>query len=51
MTRTYTDLQPTFADDESWTSPKVLRHHASHRPDATFLIAPEERLRVAMARQ
>ncbi|WP_328854397.1 AMP-binding protein [Microbispora hainanensis] len=42
MTRTYTDLKPTFADTGSWTSPKVLRHQASCRPDATFLIAPEE---------
>ncbi|GGO20656.1 ATP-dependent acyl-CoA ligase [Microbispora rosea subsp. aerata] len=42
MTRTYTDLKPTFADTGLWTSPKVLRHQASRRPDATFLIAPEE---------
>ncbi|MEV0595751.1 AMP-binding protein [Nonomuraea cavernae] len=42
MTRTYTDLKPTFEDAGLWTSPKVLRHHAARRPGDTFLIAPEE---------
>ncbi|MCW2528103.1 MAG: peptide permease [Pseudonocardiales bacterium] len=42
MTRTYTDLVPTFADPATWTVGHVLRHHAEQTPDSTFLIAPEE---------
>lgn len=42
MTRYYEDLEPTFADASTWTLPHVLRHRSGERPDATFLIAPEE---------
>jgi crotonobetaine/carnitine-CoA ligase len=42
MTRTYTDLHPTFANRSDWTLATVLRHQAAQRPDATFLVTPEE---------
>src|SRR5689334_16772915 len=42
MTRYYTDLKPTFPDRDGWTLARVLRHHATTRPDATFLVTPEE---------
>jgi crotonobetaine/carnitine-CoA ligase len=42
MTRYYTDLKPTFPDRGGWTLARVLRHHATTRPDATFLVTPEE---------
>ncbi|MEV4643528.1 AMP-binding protein [Saccharopolyspora sp. NPDC049357] len=45
MTRVYRDLVPTFADPADWTLSTVLRHHAQERPDATFLMTPEEGLR------
>ncbi|MCW2785371.1 MAG: peptide permease [Marmoricola sp.] len=38
----YRDLHPTFADRREWSLPSVLRHHASQRPDAVWLDAPEE---------
>src|SRR4051794_18770503 len=41
--RTYTELVPTFADQEDWTVATVLRHHADRRPDAVFLDLPEEK--------
>ena len=44
MTRTYTDLQPTFPDRATWTLPHVLRVRASEQPEATYLIAPAENL-------
>jgi crotonobetaine/carnitine-CoA ligase len=40
--REYKDLHPNFPDPESWTLSRVLRHHASFRPDSTCLITPEE---------
>jgi crotonobetaine/carnitine-CoA ligase len=43
VTRTYTDLKPTFPDRRDWTLARVLRTRAGERPDATFLITPEER--------
>jgi crotonobetaine/carnitine-CoA ligase len=42
MTRTYTDLRPTFPDRGRWTLAHVLRTRAAERPDATFLVTPEE---------
>jgi carnitine-CoA ligase len=42
MTRTYTDLHPTFPDRGHWSLAHVLRSRAAERPDATFLITPEE---------
>ena len=42
MNRTYNDLVLRFPDQQSWTLAHVLRHHAQQRPDATFLVAPEE---------
>jgi carnitine-CoA ligase len=42
MTRYYTDLKPTFPDRRGWTLARVLRQHATTRPDATFLVTPEE---------
>ncbi|MET7392846.1 AMP-binding protein [Dactylosporangium sp. NPDC005572] len=42
MTRTYTDLHPTFPDRRTWTLPHVLRTRAAERPGATFLVTPEE---------
>jgi len=42
MTRTYTDLHPTFADRADWTLARVLRRHVARQPDATFLVTPEE---------
>ena len=45
MTRTYTDLIPTFADRAEWTVATVLNRRANENPDATFLIAPEEERR------
>lgn len=41
----YTDLVPTFPDPETWTLDRVLRHHASARPDAVCLDAPVENAR------
>ncbi|WP_336713848.1 AMP-binding protein [Arthrobacter sp. USHLN218] len=41
----YTDLVPTFPDPETWTLDRVLRHHASVRPDAVCLDAPVEEAR------
>ena len=42
--RTYTDLVPTFPDQDHWTLATVLRHQAATRPDAVFLDLPEEGL-------
>src|SRR4051794_41334345 len=42
--RTYTDLVPTFPDQDDWTLATVLRHQAATRPDAVFLDLPEEGL-------
>lgn len=42
MTRVYQDLTPTFADPRTWTLPDVLRARAAERPDAEFLVMPEE---------
>ncbi len=42
MTRTYADLVPTFADRRDWTLARVLRTRAAQRPDATFLVTPED---------
>lgn len=40
--RYYRDLHPTFTDRAQWALPAVLRHHATHRPDAVWLDCPEE---------
>jgi crotonobetaine/carnitine-CoA ligase len=40
--RFYRDLLPTFTDRADWALPTVLRHHASVRPNAVWLDAPEE---------
>jgi len=45
VTRTYNDLTPTFADRSDWTLATVLDHRADEQPEATFLIAPEEKRR------
>jgi crotonobetaine/carnitine-CoA ligase len=42
VTRTYTDLRPTFPDRGDWTLARVLRAHGEARPDAEFLVTPEE---------
>jgi carnitine-CoA ligase len=42
MTRTYTDLRPTFPDRSTWTLAQVLRSRAAEQPDATYLVTPEE---------
>jgi crotonobetaine/carnitine-CoA ligase len=42
MTRTYTDLRPTFPDRQDWSLAHVLRSWATETPDATFLVTPEE---------
>jgi carnitine-CoA ligase len=42
MTRYYTDLTPTFPDRQDWTLARVLRVRAAERPDAEFLVTPEE---------
>src|SRR4051794_20235602 len=42
--RTYTDLVPTFPDQDDWPLATVLRHQAATRPDAVFLDLPEEGL-------
>jgi crotonobetaine/carnitine-CoA ligase len=42
MTRVYTDLKPTFSNSRHWTLAHVLRARAAERPDATFLVTPEE---------
>jgi len=42
VTRTYQDLVPTFADRRDWTIATVLSTRAQERPDAEFLVAPEE---------
>lgn len=42
MTRTYTDLRPTFPDRSTWTLAHVLRHRAQEQPDATYLVVPAE---------
>lgn len=44
MTQVYRDLTPAFSDSADWTLSAVLRHHAEVRPDATFLLTPEEGL-------
>ncbi|MDR7303934.1 AMP-binding protein [Haloactinomyces albus] len=44
MTQVYRDLVPSFEDPDDWTLATVLRSHAATRPDATFLMAPEEGL-------
>ncbi len=41
MTRYYDDLEPSFPRTD-WALPSVLRHHATQRPDAVYLDAPEE---------
>ena len=46
MTRTYTDLVPTFPDRTDWTLAHVLESRSKQTPDEVFLIAPEEGLRV-----
>lgn len=40
--KTYTGLTIPFADPKDWSLQHVLRHQASVRPDATYLVAPEE---------
>ncbi len=42
MTRTYTELRPTFPDRARWSLAHVLRERAARWPDSTFLLAPEE---------
>jgi crotonobetaine/carnitine-CoA ligase len=42
--RTYTELVPTFSNQEDWTLASVLRHHAERRSTAVFLDLPEENL-------
>jgi carnitine-CoA ligase len=42
MKREYKELKPDFADPGDWTLATILRYHATHRPDATFLVTPEE---------
>lgn len=42
MTRVYDELRPTFADRGSWSLATVLRAQAARRPDATFLVTPQE---------
>jgi crotonobetaine/carnitine-CoA ligase len=42
MTQVYTGFVPNFTDPHDWTLNTVLRHHAAARPDATFLMTPEE---------
>ena len=46
MTRTYTDLVPTFPNRTDWTLAHVLDSRSKQTPDEVFLIAPEEGLRV-----
>jgi crotonobetaine/carnitine-CoA ligase len=46
MLRTYTDLVPTFPDRADWTLARILDTHADSTPDAVYLIAPEEGLRM-----
>ncbi|HEX6522181.1 MAG TPA: AMP-binding protein [Streptosporangiaceae bacterium] len=41
-TRYYTDLKPAETDLSRWTVAHALRGHAAQRPEATYLIAPEE---------
>jgi carnitine-CoA ligase len=45
MTRVYQDLHPTFPDQATWTTAHVLRTQAAERPDAEFLVTPEENRR------
>lgn len=42
LTRVYEDLVPTDPDWRRWSATEVLRRQARERPDAVFLIAPEE---------
>jgi crotonobetaine/carnitine-CoA ligase len=42
MTAYYEDLQPRVADRAAWTLAATLQAQAATRPDATFLITPEE---------
>jgi crotonobetaine/carnitine-CoA ligase len=42
VTRSYTDLRPTFPDRAGWTLAHVLRTRAAERPGATFLVTPAE---------
>lgn len=47
--RYYTGLEVPFADPADWTLQKVLRHQAEVRPDAVYLDAPEEQVRMTYA--
>lgn len=49
MTRTYTDLRPTFPDRAQWTLAHVLRSRAAERPAAPYLIVPAEDRRFTYA--
>lgn len=49
MMQTYNDLQPTFADPETWTLNHVLRNYAASQPDSEFLVTPEEGRRFTYA--
>lgn len=40
--KTYPGLTIPFADQKDWTLAAVLRAQANERPDATYLVAPEE---------
>ena len=39
-TRFYKQYSPTFQSRPDWNSPTVLRHHATERPDSTYLVVP-----------
>ncbi|MBH0119930.1 AMP-binding protein [Rhodococcus sp. CX] len=47
--QTYTDLQPTFPDPETWTLDHVLRTYAASQPDSEFLVTPDENCRFTYA--
>ncbi|MGY1722271.1 AMP-binding protein [Blastococcus sp. SYSU DS0533] len=47
--RTYTGLEIPFQDRKDWNLATVLRHQAAERPDAVYLDAPEEDLRLTYA--
>jgi len=49
MMQTYTDLQPTFPDPETWTLDHVLRTYAASQPDSEFLVTPDENCRFTYA--
>lgn len=47
--KTYPELTIPFSDPADWSIQKVLRHQARTRPDATYLVAPEEGLELTFA--